>query len=200
MPESLTDPKIEIFLINRRLHLYSGHQFIKEYPIAIGKPNTPTPPGSFEIKNKVMYPGGAFGTRWMEFKPSYGIHGTNNPASIGTMASLGCVRMHNHDVEDLFKKVRIGTPVIIMNAVSQGHTTPSSPYFHPVDSNSPGSSTTPSAPSSPGNNKRTHVVQPGDTLWHIAQRYGVTVSQILAVNNIPNPNRINVGQVILIPL
>ncbi|HYF81796.1 MAG TPA: L,D-transpeptidase [Clostridia bacterium] len=45
--------------------------------------------------------------------PSYGIHGTNNPASIGTAASNGCVRMFNKDVEDLFNNVGVGTVVRI---------------------------------------------------------------------------------------
>jgi LysM repeat protein len=199
MPASLTDPRIEIFLISRRLRLFSGHQFIKEYPVAIGKPNTPTPVGSFEISNKIMYPGGVFGTRWMEFKPAYGIHGTNNPSSIGTMASKGCVRMFNHDVEELFSKVRIGTPVVIMHSAAPEHFSPSTPYPEPANSSAPGPATNPSSPGTAGSTKRTHIVQPGDTLYLIAQHYGVTVNQILAVNNISNPNRINVGQVILIP-
>ena len=41
--------------------------------------------------------------------PGYGIHGTNNPSSIGTAASLGCIRMHNHHVEELFPLVSIST-------------------------------------------------------------------------------------------
>jgi LysM repeat protein len=45
----------------------------------------------------------------------------------------------------------------------------------------------------------TYVVRPGDTLTLIAQRFGTTVSAIVQVNNIPNPNLIFVGQVLLIP-
>ncbi len=44
-----------------------------------------------------------------------------------------------------------------------------------------------------------HIVQPGETLYGISRRYGVSIQEILAVNNIPNPNRIEVGQVIVIP-
>ncbi|MDW7673311.1 MAG: L,D-transpeptidase family protein [Bacillota bacterium] len=192
MPQSLTEPKIEIFLKSKRLRLLSGNQLIKEYPVAIGKPNTPTPVGNFEIRAKVMYPGGVYGTRWMEFKPEYGIHGTNNPASIGTMASLGCVRMHNHDVDELFGKVRMGTPVIIKNSIADGGQTPSSggPYSPPAGGSTEGG----------GNNgQKTYVVKKGDTLWLIAQRFNVTVSQIVAINNIPNPNRLNVGQILTLP-
>lgn len=43
----------------------------------------------------------------------YAIHGTNRPASIGTYASYGCIRMFNEDVIDLFGRVRVGTEVIV---------------------------------------------------------------------------------------
>lgn len=39
------------------------------------------------------------------------IHGTNNPASIGGFVSWGCIRMHNHDILDLFDRVGVGTSV-----------------------------------------------------------------------------------------
>ncbi|MGZ0879436.1 L,D-transpeptidase [Priestia megaterium] len=44
---------------------------------------------------------------------TYGIHGNNNESSIGKYVSHGCVRMHNKDVEKLYEKVQIGTPVAI---------------------------------------------------------------------------------------
>jgi lipoprotein-anchoring transpeptidase ErfK/SrfK len=44
----------------------------------------------------------------------YAIHGTNAPGSIGQAASYGCIRMHNHDILDLYARVRVGTPVIVM--------------------------------------------------------------------------------------
>jgi lipoprotein-anchoring transpeptidase ErfK/SrfK len=43
----------------------------------------------------------------------YAIHGTNNPGSIGGFVSAGCIRMHNHDVMDLYGRVSVGTPVIV---------------------------------------------------------------------------------------
>ncbi|WP_084281208.1 L,D-transpeptidase family protein [Alkaliphilus transvaalensis] len=48
---------------------------------------------------------------------TYGIHGTNKPNSIGFDASAGCIRMRNEDVEDLYKYVKHGTPVAIINGV-----------------------------------------------------------------------------------
>lgn len=62
-------------------------------------------------------PENPLGSRWLSLsRPGfvgYGIHGTAEPDTIGTAASLGCVRMLNHDVEDLFDLVAEGTPVRI---------------------------------------------------------------------------------------
>ena len=75
---------------------------------------TATPIGDYIIINKAPNPGGSFGTMWMSLsKQHYGIHGTNNPASIGKAVSKGCIRMYNHDVEELARTVPIGTPVHI---------------------------------------------------------------------------------------
>lgn len=43
----------------------------------------------------------------------YGIHGTNNPASIGQAVSHGCIRLRNEDVTALYHMVTLGTPVFI---------------------------------------------------------------------------------------
>jgi LysM repeat protein len=98
----------------KTLTLYRNGIFFKAYPVAVGKPTTPTPKGTFTIVNKQVNPGGPFGSRWMGLsKPHYGIHGTNNPPSIGTAASNGCVRMYASDVEDLFNYASVGTVVRI---------------------------------------------------------------------------------------
>lgn len=44
----------------------------------------------------------------------YAIHGTNVPNSVGGFVSYGCFRMYNHDIEDLFDRVRYGTPVVVL--------------------------------------------------------------------------------------
>lgn len=44
----------------------------------------------------------------------YRIHGTNEPYTIGTNVSSGCIRMMNQDVEDLYDRVAVGTKVVIM--------------------------------------------------------------------------------------
>lgn len=45
---------------------------------------------------------------------SYAIHGTNSPKSIGGFVSYGCIRMFNADILDLYARVGIGTPVVVM--------------------------------------------------------------------------------------
>jgi lipoprotein-anchoring transpeptidase ErfK/SrfK len=44
----------------------------------------------------------------------YAIHGTNSPKSIGNFVSYGCIRMYNEDITDLYARVHIGTPVVVM--------------------------------------------------------------------------------------
>lgn len=112
---------IRVSLSKRRLYLYDGTRLVKTYPVGVGKIAAQTPRGDFHIINKVPYPnsykGGplsVFGTFWLGLnKPHYGIHGTNNPVSIGKYVSRGCIRMYNKDVEELARKVPIGTPVKI---------------------------------------------------------------------------------------
>lgn len=106
--------RIIIELSSRRLHLLQGNRVVRTYPIAIGAEATRSPEGTYTIVNKVPNPGGPFGDYWLGLsRPHYGIHGTNNPKSIGQMASHGCIRMYNQDVLDLAKKVSIGTQVTI---------------------------------------------------------------------------------------
>ena len=99
----------------RRLHLIKDGKWFKSYPVGIGKILTPTPKGTYRIINKAINPGGPFGVRWLGLnKKGYGIHGTNNPSSIGKYVSQGCIRMHNKDVLELAGIVPIGTPVKIV--------------------------------------------------------------------------------------
>ena len=113
----LTPSEIEI-VVNvgaKRLTVYKNGGIFREYIVATGKPATPTPIGVFEIVNKEIDPGGPYGTRWLGLSiKGYGIHGTNNPSSIGTAASNGCIRMYNEDVESLFDITSVGTVVRIL--------------------------------------------------------------------------------------
>ena len=122
-------PSIIINLPSRTLELYSSASLVKVYPIAIGKPSTPSPLGNFQITNKEVDPpwihprtgkvvpsgpDNPLGYRWMEFTPLYGIHGTNASWAIGLAVSNGCIRMHEENAEELFDIVSYGTPVQII--------------------------------------------------------------------------------------
>ena len=105
---------IDISVSKRRLRLLRNNVLQKEYPIAVGRMLFGTPTGNFIIVNKEPNPGGPFGTMWMSLsKEHYGIHGTNDPSSIGKAVSKGCVRMQNRDVEELSRIVPNGTRVTI---------------------------------------------------------------------------------------
>ena len=70
----------------------------------------------YDRKKRVVPPGprNPLGVRALELAHGqYSIHGTNNPRSIGGAVSLGCIRMHNRDVLDLYGRVRVGTRVIV---------------------------------------------------------------------------------------
>jgi lipoprotein-anchoring transpeptidase ErfK/SrfK len=106
--------KININTTSRTLTLYKNGEIFKTYPVAIGKPSTPTPKGNFKIINKAINPGGPFGARWLGLnKKGYGIHGTNNPSSIGKAVSNGCIRTYNQNIIELSNIVPIGTEVLI---------------------------------------------------------------------------------------
>lgn len=106
--------RIDVSIHNRTLRLLKNGVLQKQYPIAVGRILQGTPTGSFIIINKAPNPGGPFGTMWMSLsKEHYGIHGTNDPSSIGKAVSKGCIRMYNKDVEQLARTIPIGTPVSI---------------------------------------------------------------------------------------
>jgi lipoprotein-anchoring transpeptidase ErfK/SrfK len=119
--------QIVISIPDRQLALLEDGAVIKVYPIAVGKPSTPSPAGDFKVinratnptyrhKGQVVLPGKSnpVGTRWMGLSlKGYGIHGTNMQSSIGKAASHGCFRMKKKDVEELFTLVRVGDAVSI---------------------------------------------------------------------------------------
>lgn len=106
--------KIVINTKSNTLTLYRNSKWFKSYPVATGKPSEPTPKGTFKIINRAVEPGGPFGVRWLGLSiKGYGIHGTNNPSSIGKYVSNGCIRMYNKDILELANTVPIGSTVII---------------------------------------------------------------------------------------
>ena len=116
---------IVVSLEDRKLALVEDGQVKKVYAVAVGKPSTPSPVGTFTIERRVMNPvyqhngrtvqpgqQNPVGTRWMGLSVAgYGIHGTNEPKSIGKAASHGCIRMAKADLEELYGLVSVGDTV-----------------------------------------------------------------------------------------
>jgi lipoprotein-anchoring transpeptidase ErfK/SrfK len=129
--ENQTRParRIVISIPDRELALIESGRVLRVFPTAVGSPHTPSPAGSYKIvqrvvnptwytKGKVVPPGkpNPLGTRWIGLSAKgYGIHGTNNPSSIGASVSHGCIRMRNRDVEELFSLVSVGDSVDLYN-------------------------------------------------------------------------------------
>lgn len=110
------DTLIIINTSSNSLILYENHQLVKKYSISSGKHESPTPTGIYKIVSMSRNWGDGFGSRFMKLNVpwgTYGIHGTNRPGLIGADVSAGCIRMRNSDVEDLYGRVKVGTPVII---------------------------------------------------------------------------------------
>ena len=116
-PPPEEDIAIIIDTINRTLTLIRDGQPDQQFQVAVGKPQTPSPVGTWEVIQKSTNWGTGFGARWLGLNVRwgiYGIHGTNKPASIGSYASHGCIRMHNEKVKQLYPLVSLNTPVYII--------------------------------------------------------------------------------------
>lgn len=111
-------PSYEILILvdSKQLFLFRDEELYKTYHIAVGRPSNPTPHGDFTITAMIRCPyAEAYGSRWIGLStPNIGIHGTNDPDSIGSEASSGCIRMKNEDIEELFDLVDIGSKVFIL--------------------------------------------------------------------------------------
>ena len=127
-PATRSKRLIVVSLEDRKLALLEDGQVKKVYPVAVGKASTPTPVGTFTIERRLINPtyahdgkvippgpGNPVGTRWMGLSVrGYGIHGTNEPHSIGKAASHGCIRLAKADLEDLYPEVQVGDTVVLI--------------------------------------------------------------------------------------
>lgn len=113
----------------RRLTVYSGEEVVFQTSVATGKASSPTPLGTFFVDGIVRLspPHRSYGTGQLSFTgfsevhSSFGggvgqvaMHGTQNPALIGTPASAGCVRMRNEDIDAVTALSPTGTPVEVV--------------------------------------------------------------------------------------
>jgi peptidoglycan hydrolase-like protein with peptidoglycan-binding domain len=130
-------PVVVVRRRSHRLALYDGTRFVRAFRIGTGKRTFPTPLGRFSIVWKARNPwwippkedwaedldpippgpGNPLGTRWMGLSsPGVGIHGTPDRRSVGYSRSHGCIRMYVPHAEWLFRRVNVGTPVVIVAA------------------------------------------------------------------------------------
>src|ERR1700722_13300381 len=119
--------QIVVSIPDRKLAVMENGTIIRIFPVAVGAAVSPSPIGQFEIVARVANPtyyharivvppgsGNPVGSRWIGLnQKGYGIHGTNQPRSIGHAASHGCIRLRNRDVEKLFTMLQVGDVVEI---------------------------------------------------------------------------------------
>jgi len=117
--------RVVVSIPDRKLAVVENDAVIRVFNVAVGAPESPSPVGTFTVVNrvtnptyyrpgKVIAPGSTnpVGTRWIGLsEKGFGIHGTDDPKSIGHARSHGCIRLRNQDVERLFALVRGGDVV-----------------------------------------------------------------------------------------
>jgi lipoprotein-anchoring transpeptidase ErfK/SrfK len=118
---------VNIYLAEHRLDLLDRGELVRSYPIGVGTVDTPTPLGDFYVTTKMRppSPNGVYGvlaigisafseklTNWPK-QGQVGVHGTNEPKTVGTDVSHGCIRLRNEDILQLTIDVPLGTPVSV---------------------------------------------------------------------------------------
>ncbi|MGG1550784.1 L,D-transpeptidase family protein [Paenibacillus ferrarius] len=109
---------IEINKAEHQLKLLAGNQLLWDKPIGLGQQDS-TPVGDFIVTDRVLQPRGKTASSYGEAGLGLGaiaLHGTYDDSSIGGNASLGCVRLSNADIEQLYPFVPKGTAVHIQAA------------------------------------------------------------------------------------
>src|ERR1700692_4604293 len=138
LPEAFAPAAIVVKTGERHLYLVVGAGQAIRYPVGVGRagqhlsctsvidakyvsPDWAPPPDIRRENPKLplLIPGGSphnpMGVAAMTLSGlDYAIHGTNQPSSIGHFVSHGCIRMFNEDVTDLFGRVGVGTPVVVI--------------------------------------------------------------------------------------
>lgn len=136
--KTLSQPitRVHASIKDKTLYAYNGNKMVAAYPTTIGSAATATPNGTFKVVNRVKLPwykatvdkdtdapktfmlppgpNSPVGVVWLGLnKPSYGIHGSPVPEGISRQASLGCVRLTNWDVLEVFENIKVGATVEI---------------------------------------------------------------------------------------
>lgn len=136
-----SDSRILVDVEGRRLLFKDWQSGIIAFPVAVGGPGRSTPAGTYTVETVTRHPtwyppeslrrhyrkrgrelpkavppgdGNPLGSRFIKLQRGLGIHGTNQPASIGRAVSWGCIRMHDPDVKLLAAQLRAGDRVTIV--------------------------------------------------------------------------------------
>ena len=127
----------------RLFYFPAGKNYFYIYPVGIGKEDWDTPLGILSIIEKIKDPIWHVPQSIYEFrqkngdpvphfvpagpknplgdfamrlsKPTFLIHGTNDPASVGVRSSAGCIHLYPEDIQALFEETPVNTPVFIIN-------------------------------------------------------------------------------------
>jgi lipoprotein-anchoring transpeptidase ErfK/SrfK len=127
LPGTRIRRQVLVSLKDRKLAVLENGKVLHTFSVGVGRAVSPSPEGRFEIVSRVANPtyyhpgtvipaGGdnPIGPRWIGLdQKGYGIHGTNQPRSVGGATSHGCIRLRNGDVVKLFELVRVGDTVEI---------------------------------------------------------------------------------------
>ncbi len=119
--------QVVVSIPDRKLAVLENGKVVRIFRVAVGRRSSPSPTGEFRIAKRlsnptyyhpgVVIPPGddnPLGPRWVGLdQKGYGIHGTNEPWSIGKAASHGCIRMRNGDIKQFFALVSVGDAVQI---------------------------------------------------------------------------------------
>ncbi len=124
-----TNVWIRVDRSRRELTLHRGRRVLRRFPVAVGRPGTPTPLGRFAVTDRLRSrradsPYGccavALSGHQTKLLPGWpggdrlAIHGTPNPETVGRPASLGCMRAGDADIRALMRAVPLGAVVVVV--------------------------------------------------------------------------------------
>jgi lipoprotein-anchoring transpeptidase ErfK/SrfK len=124
-----TDVWIRVDRSRRELTLRRDKRVLRRLPVAVGRSGTETPLGRFAVTDRLRTtsPSSPYGccalalsghqTKLLPGWPGgdrLAIHATPNPETVGTPASLGCMRAHDEDIRVLMRRVPLGAPVVVV--------------------------------------------------------------------------------------
>jgi lipoprotein-anchoring transpeptidase ErfK/SrfK len=117
-PKNPSAVRVKLSTSAQRLYLVEGNEVLLATPVSVGKASSPTPHGTYPVRNKVQHrrrvssPGAGYPmTYWVEFyQPAYGMHwGFVKPYP----STAGCVRIPLKAARKVYETVRVGTPIDI---------------------------------------------------------------------------------------